>query len=186
MFQPTVASRIDQSRSRSDQGEVVEARSARSFYGSTHIQRESSPIYARSFYGHAHRESSPDNHTRSAASTLGDPQISPNHHTWEPGLLGLCTCPQPNPAQPNVCSLIAEMQRFISAEIQKVQVAVETLGGRVSKLEKDYIDGTEHHLGHTPMSSASHSSTDSSVERSRKRCIPTVLSVSITSYVLYC
>lgn len=52
--------------------------------------------------------------------------------------------PTAHPAQPDICTLIAEMQGVISAEIQKVQVAVET--GRVSKLENDCIDGTERHL----------------------------------------
>jgi hypothetical protein len=149
------------------------------FYGCTRQGSQGTNNYghrrsATNFYGRS-QDRKVSTRPPHGEAAINFPEHSPDHHAWQPGEY----LPSGS-TQQDIFSLVSEMQGVITAEIQKVQASVETLAGRVNKLEND-LSSAEHCSHRTPSSSASGSlsSTDSSTEKSgRKRCIPTALAVN--------
>ena len=84
------------------------------------------------------------------------------------------------PPQPDIQSLLSQMQSAITTQIQKVQMLLDSLYGRVDRLE-DYTSSTAEQLRLCQASLHSSSSSTDSEESSkqRKRHIAPDISVSV-------
>ena len=87
------------------------------------------------------------------------------------------------PPQPDIQSLLSQMQTAITTQIQKVQMSLDSLSGRVDRLEND-ASGTAEQLRLCQASlSSSSSSTDSEgSSKKRKRHVAPDISVSIHDF----
>lgn len=105
------------------------------------------------------------------------PLVDDNEDTWQPGQY---LVPHAEPTQPDIHSLLAQMQSAISEQIQTVQMSENALAGRMDQFEKDLTNTAEQvRFCQTPCSSVSPSSTDSDdTGKQRKRRISLDLSVS--------
>ena len=77
--------------------------------------------------------------------------------------------PAPNePPQPDIQSLLSQMQNAITTQIQKVQMPLDSLSGHVDRLE-DYTSSTAEQLRLCQASLSSSSSSTDSEESSKQR-----------------
>ena len=83
--------------------------------------------------------------------------------------------PPQNSAQPDIYSLLSDMQSAITTEIKKVQSSVDSLSSRVDKLEDDVME----RVLNTSVSSSSPSTDTEGSSKQRKRRISPDISVSI-------
>ena len=115
----------------------------------------------------------------SAARTSTDTDDEP----WQPG--EYLVPAQSEPPQPDIQSLLSQMQSAISTQIEKVQMSLDTLSGRVDHLE-DNMSGTAEQLLLCQASlNSSSSSTDSEEpSKQRRRHIAPDKSVSISMLCL--
>ena len=66
---------------------------------------------------------------------------SPEEETWQPGQY-LPSHTEP-PPEPDFYTLLVQMKSSISTQLQQVQTSVDTLSGRVDKLERDWSNTAE-------------------------------------------
>ena len=104
--------------------------------------------------------------------------------TWQPGqYIPQSSEPSPPPPPPDFYSLLVQMKNSISTQIQQVQTSVDSLSGRVDKLEQKMSGAAERiRLSETSLSSSSSPSSEPSYGvGQRKRRISTDLAVSFST-----
>lgn len=94
---------------------------------------------------------------------------------WQPG--DYIVQPQDS-TQPDINTLLSNMQSAITTEIKKVQYSVDSLSSRVDKLE----DNVKERVLNTSVSSSSPSTDSEGSSKQRQRHIPPDISVSVSSH----